>query len=220
MPATIVKETTVYTLAELEELNWRAHEKAIEKILTRSWEWWEPSDLTEDLVYNISEDFPLFELQQTREGYSNGKERYRPYLFWDMDRFSCEAKGEINIRQYMKTQKFCNKYRALWYAVDTLDCDETIVVSFGNGRDVDLHDLQRQIDYEDSISQPSARYDLLCKQVEALQDDIQSYVDDIQSAVVKHMRAEYDYRYSTEFAKEEAKCHEWTFTEDGEFYDN
>lgn len=218
MPSTITKETTVYTLAELETLSWSAHEHAISKIIEWNWQGFEPSNVTEDLVYNLTENFPLFELHQTTERYGNGKERKRPYLFWDLDRYTCEAKGDIDIRQYMKAQKLCNKFRALWYAVNTLGCNETIGVSFGNGKDVDLWDLQRQIDYEDSIAQPSARYDLICKQVEALEKDIQNYVDGVQSAMVKHLRAEADYLSSTQFAKEEAEAMEFKFTEDGDIY--
>lgn len=215
---TVTKETTVYTLAELEALNWSVYEHAIGKVIEWGWEGFEPSNLTEDLVYNLAENFPLFELHQTTERYASGKERKRPYLYWDMNPLSCEAKGDIDIREYMKAEKLCNKFRALWYAVDTLGCNETIGVSFGNGQEVDLYDLQRQIDYEDSIAQPSARYDLICKQVEALEGDIQNYVDGVQSAIIKQLRAEEDYLSSTQFAKDEAEAMEFRFTEDGDIY--
>lgn len=211
MPTIVTKETAVYTLEELEALSWSVHEKAKTKVLEWIWEGFEPSLVTEDMEQWILREYPLFNLH-------HGKRRQDQSLFWDMDRLTCEARGDIDIREYMKAEKLCNKFRALWYAVDKLGCNETIGVSFGQGKNVDLWDLQHQIDYDDDIYDNKPRYGLICKQIEALQTDIQNYVDGVQSAVVKYMRSEADYRSSDEAIKEEIESYEMVFTEEGNIY--
>lgn len=216
MPTTIAKETTVYTLEELEALGWSVHKKAIENILTYEWKGFEPSFLTENIVYSIGEDFPLFELNQRREG-----KTYRPYLFWGMNPYTAEAKGTVDVARFMTQMKLRNKYRLVWEIMRKHGLvNFSAPVAFGSGMSdhADLSDLQSDIEYCDETPYKSERGLKIEAQITALEGEIEGYVGEVYSVVIKHIRLEDDYRSSDEFAKEEAEAHELTFTEDGDIY--
>lgn len=220
MPQTMVKETQVYTLAELQDsFGYSVYEKAIENVTTWVWDGFEAENVTDDLVYIIGEDFPLFELGQTRERHGN-KERYRPNLFWDMDRNTAEAKGAVAVARFMTELKLCNKYRLLWAIMRKHGLDLDAPVAFGSGRadNADLSDLHSNIEYCDETVYKSPRGQKIEAQITALEGEIEGYVTQIYSAVLKQLRAENDYRCSEEFAKEEAESQEFQFTQSGSIY--
>lgn len=207
MPQTIVKETTVYTLAELDEnFSWSVHEKALSNVKEYEWEGWEPSWYTEDITMFIENEFKLFELTQST-------------LEWGTNPNFVRAKGDIDLREYMKAQKLHIKYRSLWHALTVHGLESSFQVSFGYGDSTDLHDLERGIDCDiDGLKYDSPRYLKLIGQVRQLEGDIDNYLDGIESRLLGNLRAEIDWRWSDEFAKEEAEAHELVFTEDGELY--
>lgn len=221
MPQTMVRETQVYTLAELEDsFGYSVYEKAIENVITWIWDGLEPEMVTEDLVYVIEEDFPLFELGQTRQRVSNGKEFYRPDLWWDMNHHTAEAKGTVAVAHFMIAMKLCNKYRLIWAIMRKHGLDLDAPVAFGSGRndDADLSDLQSDIEHCDETVYKSPRNQKIEAQIEALEGEIEGYVSEIYSAVLKQLRAENDYRCSEAYAKEEAEAQEFQFTESGRIY--
>lgn len=222
MPSTIVKETTVYTLAELDEnFGWSVHEKALSNIKEYEWEGFEPSFLTEDIVYCISEDFPLFELDQRSYQTVSGKTDYRPHLYWGMNPYTAEAKGTVDVARFMRKMKLCGKYALIWAIMRKHGLvNFSAPVAFGSGMSdrADLSDLRSDIEYCDETVYKSPRGLKIEAQIEALEGEIEGYVGEIYSAVIKHIKAEDDYRCSDEFAKEEAEAHELVFTEDGDIF--
>lgn len=221
MPTTIVKETTVYTLEELDEnFGWNVYEKAIENALTWAWEGFEPSFLTEDLTYMIKEDFPLFEIDKRSYRTVSGKTGYEATLYWGMNPYSAEAKGTVNVARFMQHFKLCNKYRLVWTLMRKHGLDLDAPVAFGSGRDddADLSDLQHDIEYCDDTVYKSPRGQKIDAQIEALQAEIEDYVGEIYTKVLEYIRLEDTYRCSDEFAKEEAEAAELTFTEDGDIF--
>lgn len=217
MPELAVVETTVYTLAELEELfGASVHQKAVNKILEYAWEGFEPELVTEDMAYMIGEDFKLFDMDQITQGYYTHKSkelkhRTRPHLFWDMNPYSAECKGSVRVYDFMVEKKLRNKYRLLWTILKRNDIHFDAPVAFG--KEVDLYDLQSDIECNIECD-----YDKLQKQLDGLAGEIDAYVDEIYSFVLKHLRAEDDYRSSEEYAKEEAEALELKFDEDGDIY--
>lgn len=220
MPETIVKETTVYTLAELETMGWEVHEKAIENIITWGWEGFEPSFITDDMANMIGEDFPLFELGQTRACTSGGKDFYRPDLYWNMNPYTAEGIGAVAVARFMTDRKLRNKYRLLWEIMRKHGLDYDAPCAFGSGRsdDCDLSDLRSDIEYCDETTYQSPRERKIEAQIVALEGEIEAYVGEIYSFVLNHLRAEDDYRSSREFAKEEAESLELKFTKSGVIY--
>lgn len=226
MPELMVKETTVYTLAELEELfGASVHQHAIEKICEYEYEGWEPSWFTEDLHEMIKYEFPLFELNQVRQGYyaynsTQLKNSYRPELYWGMNPYTAEGKGHVAVAEFMRKNKLCNKYRLLWAIMTKYGLDFAAPVAFGHGSsdEVDLSDLESDMEYYDETYQNKPRYAKFQEQLKELADEIDGYVGEIYTKVLSTMRAENDYRWSKEFAKEEAEAHELKFSEDGSIY--
>lgn len=222
MPQTMVKETLVYTLAELQDsFGYSVYEKAIDNIMTWVWDGFEPEMVTEDLTWMIGEDFPLFELGQIRRGQNGkGETTYHPNLFWDMDRHTAEAKGTVVVARFMTKRKLCNKYRLLWEIMRKHGLDLDAPVAFGHGRDddADLSDLHSDAETCDETVYKSPRGVKLEAQINALEGEIEAYVGQIYSAVLKQLRAEYDYRCSEAFAKEEAEAQEFKFTQSGSIY--
>lgn len=222
MPQTMVKETEVYTLAELQDsFGYSVYEKAIENVLTWSAEGFEPEMVTEDLAYMIGEDFPLFELGQVRrEQNGKGEVTYRPDLWWDMNHHTAEAKGTVVVARFMTERKLCNKYRLLWEIMRKHDLDLDAPVAFGSGRsdNCDLSDLHSDAETCDETVYKSPRGQKLEAQIDALAGEIEAYVGQIYSAVLKQLRAEYEYQYSETFAKAEVESYELKFTEQGRIY--
>lgn len=221
MSTVMVKETTVYTLSELKErFGASVYDHAIDQVLGQEWEWFEPSVVTEDLEYMIKEDFPLFELDRATERYANGKSHDRPYLYWDMDRLSCEARGTVAVAQFMTEMKLRKRFRLLWSIMSKHGIDGTASTAFGSGRrdNVDLSDLFDELVYADETPYRSQREKAIDIQINDLEAEIESYTGKIYSFVLQHLRAEHSYRCSEEFAVEEAEAHEWTFTEEGDLH--
>lgn len=220
MPTTMTKEKTVYTFDELDEhFDWSVQEKAIQNVLTWEWEGFEPEFITEDMATVIETEYPLFKCHQRSYRTMSGKTGYSPVIEWDTNPNQVRARGDIDLRQYMKAQKLHTKYRALWYAIDVLRLESYVGVSFGHGESVDLHDLERCIDWDiDGLTQGSPRYNKLIEQLRALECDITNYLNGIASHLLKNLRAEMNWRCSDEFAKEEIEAHEFVFTEDGDIY--
>lgn len=222
MPETIIEETTVYTLAELETLfGCNIHGKAIENVMEWLWEGFEPVIITEDMAYMIGEDFPLFELGQVRRGYNGkGEMTYRPNLFWEMNPYTAEGKGTVDVVKFMTERKLRNKYRLLWEIMTKHGLSTSAPVTFGCGSsdDCDLSDLHSDAETCDDTVYKSPRGLKLEAQVEALEGEIEAYVGEIYSFVLKHLRAEDDYRSSREYAKDEAEAQEFKFTESGRIY--
>lgn len=220
MPTTITKETTVYTLEELDEnFDWNVYAKAIDSILLYVWEGWEPEFVTEDMTTVIETEYPLFSCHQRSYRTVSGKTGYTPEIEWSTNPNWVRAKGEIDLRQYMKAQKLDRKWRSLWYAIDVLGLESCVVCSFGYGESPDLEDLRRGVDYDiDNLKYDSARYWKLHGQIDRLEADIRYYLDGIESHLLRNLRAEMDYRGSEEFAKEEAGALELVFDEDGDIY--
>lgn len=219
MPTTVVKETTVYTLEELEALNWTVHNKAVNKVLEWCWEGFEPEFITDDMATVMETDFPLFKCHQRSYRTMSGKTGYTPEIEWSTNPNWVRAKGDIDLRQYMKAEKLHTKYRALWYAIDVLRLESTVGVSFGYRESVSLSDLERDIDYEiEGLKYESPRYNKLISQVRALEGDIDNYLHGIQYRLLNNLRLEMDYRSSEEYAKEEIEANEIRFTEHGNIY--
>lgn len=217
MPETIIEETTVYTLAELETLfGCNIHGKAIENVMEWLWEGFEPEIITEDMAYMIGEDFPLFELGQVRRGYNGkGEMTYRPNLFWEMNPYTAEGKGTVDVVKFMTERKLRNKYRLLWEIMRKHEINLDAPVAFGCGcsDDCDLSDLQSDIECNIECDTEKVQ-----RQITALEGEIEAYVGEIYSFVLKHLRAEDDYRSSREYAKDEAEAQEFKFTESGRIY--
>lgn len=218
---TIVKETTVYSLAELQEqFGERVYEDALSNVYEWVWEGFEPEIVTEDMAYMIGEDYPLFELAQTSYRTGNGKTGYRPDLYWDMNPYSAEAKGSVDVARFMAHFKLRRKYALLHTLMSKYGLNLSAPCSFGSGRskEVDLSDLQSDIEYEDDTEYQSPRYYKIVEQIDALEKEIEDYIGQIYSFVLKHLRDEEDYRSSEEYAKEEAEAAELQFTESGCIY--
>lgn len=217
MPTTMVRETTVFTLAELKALDDGTYETAIEKIQTLCWEWFEPDTYTEDLEYQLDENFPVFELTK-----GSGKERWRGQtLFWDMDRMTVEFEGDIDIKRFMTERKLRNKYRSLWYVLDTYFVSPSIGVSYGKGRDIILDDIRYDTVYHLELTyaqENQPRYTKIEAQITAMENELEDYVGEIASKLRENMRLEQKWRWSEEYAVEEADVHEFKFTEDGKIY--
>ena len=206
MPQTMVKETEVYTIEELEAIGWSVHETALQNVREWNWECWEPSQFTDDIKTWLPEEWPLFDLQDST-------------LEWSTNPNWIRGKGSIDLVAYMRHFKLCNKYRALWYALTELRLESYASVSFGFGASTSLDDLEREIDYDiDGLEHDSPRYVKLMDQLTALERDIDNYMDDIETRLLKNLRAEQDYQYSDEYAKETIEAYELRFTEDGEIY--
>lgn len=205
MPQTIVKETTVYTLEELEALGWQVHEKALQNAREWAWEIWEPQWYTEDITYFIEEEFKLFDLDTKS-------------LEWSTNPNWIKAKGDVNLVDFMRDQKLCNKYRSLFYAITQLGCESVVLATFGNGVTVDMESLDRDIDYLDEVEYQSPRYFRLKQQMVDLRDDISTYVDNMWTRLLKNLRAELDYRSGDEYAKETIEANEIVFTAEGVIY--
>lgn len=206
MPTTHVRETTVYTLAELEALGWSVHEKAIQQLIEWSWEGWEPSFYSDDVAYFVKYEYKLFDMQRTS-------------LEWSTNPNWIKAKGDIDLVDYMKDQKLCNKLRSLYYALTVHGLETCIGVSFGMGEDVDLNDVERGIDYDiDGLKYDSPRYLKLMDQLKELAKDIDNYMGAIEDRLLSNLRKEIDWQCSEEKAKEDAESHELVFTEDGDIY--
>lgn len=224
MPALMVKETTVYTLAELEEtFGSSVHEKAIDKVLEYAWEGFEPEFVTEDMANMIKEDYPAFEIDQVKQGYYSGnklKQSCRPHLYWDMNPYSAECKGSVAVAKFMTEKKLRNKYRLLWSIMRKHGLDPDAPCSFGTGRseDADLSDLQSDIEYCEGDRMTDLRLSKIEAQIESLEGEIEDYIGEIYSFVLEHLCAEDEYRSSEEYAKEEAEALELKFTEDGDIY--
>lgn len=219
MPQTIVKETTVYTLAELEALGRSVHEKAIQNVIAYEWQDFEPDFVTEDMATVIECEFPLFKPQQRSYRTMSGKTGYSPEIEWSTNPNWVRAKGDIDLREYMRAEKLHRKYRALWYAIDVLRLESHVGVSFGYGESPDLENLRRDVDYDiDTLKYGSARYWKLHGQIDRLEQDIDNYMSAIKDRLLSNLRAEMDYRCSDEFAKEEAEAHELVFTASGSIY--
>lgn len=205
MPQIIVKETTVYTLAELDEnFSWSVYEKALANVKEYEWEGWEPSWYTDDITMFIKDEYPLFDLSPST-------------LEWGTNPNFVRAEGDIQLVAYMRYHKLCNKWRALYYALTTYNVRDYVGVSFDKGQDVDLADTADEIAWE-MPGDATDRYTLIKAQLTALETDIQNYVDGIESRLLGNLSAEIDWRWSDEFAKEEAEAHEIVFTEDGDIY--
>lgn len=216
----LVKETTVYTLAELQEqFGERIYDKAIDNIISQEWECFEPEIITEDMAYCIGEDFPLFEMAQSRIR-TGSKDRHRPHLYWDMNPYSAECKGTVDVERFMRANKLRRKYALLAAIMRKYGLNQEVGVGFGIGSagDCDLSDLVSEIEYESDIDYDKPRYAKLLAQIEGLQADIDNYVSNIYSWVLKYLREEEKYRSSEEYAKEEAEALELQFTEEGRIY--
>lgn len=218
MPELAVVETTVYTLAELEELfGASVHEKAVNKVLEWAWEGFEPEFVTEDIAYMIGEDFKCFDMDQCKQGRNGkGETTYRPHLFWGMNPYSAECTGSVRVYQFMIDKKLRRKYALLWAIIKKWDIHHDAAVAFG--KDVDLDDLLSDIESYDDTDYKPKRYANVQAQLKGLEGDIYDYVNEIYSFVLNHLRAEDDYRSSEEYAKDEAESMELKFEEDGSIY--
>lgn len=220
MPITMVRETTVYTLEELEALGWRAHEKAIDNVLQWLWEGFESEFITEDMATVIEMDFTLFECNRRSYRTMSGKTGYTPEIEWSTNPNWVRAKGSVNVARFMRERKLRNKYRLLWEGIKAYfsSISPDASVGFGHGRDgeCDLSDLLSDLKYSDWYK--GERLARLEQQIAALAGEIDSYAGEIESRLLSNLRAEMDYRESEEFAKEEAEAHEFVFTEEGDIY--
>lgn len=213
----MVKETEVYTLAELKALDDGSYETAIEKVTELMSEWFEPSTYTEDMEYTIEYDFPLFELFK-----GSGKDKWRNQtLFWGMNPNHVEFEGDIEIKRFMTERKLRNKYRSLWYVINTYFAFPSVGVSYGKGRDITLEDIESDVIYHLELTyaqQSEPRFTKIEAQLRAMEGELEDYVGEIASKLLEDMRLEEKYRWSEEYAVEEADVHEFKFTEDGKIY--
>lgn len=205
MPQTMVKETTTYTLEELEALSWNVHKKALQKVREWNWESWEPQFYTDDIKSFIGEEYPLFDLTERT-------------LEWSTNPTWIEAEGDIDIYAYMRHFGLHRKYVSLWYALNNLTSEKYIGVKFGNGISIDVHELRLDIDYIDDLEYQSPRYVKLQAQVTAVADHMENYIDGMSSKLLSNLSAEEDYQGSDEYAKETIEAYELRFTEDGDIY--
>lgn len=203
MPQTMIEETTVYTIEELEALGWSVHETAMIKVREWNWESWEPSFYSDDVRSFIGEEFSLFYLEDSS-------------LEWSTNPNWIHGKGSIDILPFMKAQKLCNKYRALYYAISFYCLDMSIATAFGCYVEDNWYELEREIRWTDDIARNKKRLALIQGQLEALQGDVEAYMDEMGTRLLKNLRAEVDYQYSDEYAKETIESYELRFTEDGD----
>lgn len=205
MPELIVRETTVYTLEELKELFPHAYDKAIEKVIMRSWEGWEPQWYSDDIEQYVKSEFPTFYMERTS-------------LEWSTNPNWIHGKGSINVAGYMRSQKLCNAYRSLWSIMRTheLNADVPVNFGFGYGQQVDMGDLYDEVNY--FVDYDSARYRKICDEIDRLRANIHKYMDSIEDRLLSNLSAEIDYQWSDEKAVEDAEIHEFKFTEEGEIF--
>lgn len=205
MPQTMIEETTVYTIEELEALGWSVHETAMIKVREWNWESWEPSFYSDDVKSFIGEEFSLFYLEDHT-------------LEWSTDPNWIHGKGSIDILPFMKAHKLCNKFRSLWYLIRTegIHVDAPTCFGFGYDLQTDLSDLRDETEY--FVTYNSARYWKIDGEINRLRCLIDAYMDEMETRLLKNLRAEVDYQYSDEYAKETIESYELRFTEDGEIY--
>lgn len=200
MPQTIVKTTTVYSLEELEALGWHVYQDAISNVITWGWEGFEPSWYSDDIKTLFEEEYPQFYLHENS-------------LEWDMDRTSISFQGTIDLLALMRHLKLCNKYRSFFYGMNDLRLERSVVAKVG--RDIDFHDVIRDIE---CYIERKPQQERMVEQAEAFASDVQDWFNGIYGRLKNYLRAEYDYRNSAEYAKEEAEANELKFTEAGTLY--
>lgn len=208
---TLTKTVEAYTLEELKDLDdrGRAYDKALEAVKV-----WANDDggdhctwITECLNMILDQEEPVADVSM--DG-------------WDYDRNNAEITGYIHVGEFMAANKLNGKYRAFAYGIKTWreevfdtyfsfdtdkqhDFDDLFVDEF-------LPDLER---YTDLKEDDRRRFDLIASQIAAVGKAIDTYISMLVGKVKEQMRAEIEYRYSDEFAKEEAEAHEHLFTENG-----
>lgn len=209
MPTTITTVEVAYTLSELDQLEGdygAAYQNAIEKIV----EW---VNMGGDYVQFITEDLGFWLEVQPHLSYTE-------VLSWDYDRqWENNFRADVNVASFMQERKLHTKYRALWYAMKHLGCfDSTVGVIANEIHHIDhaLEDWERDLDrYTDLYDEDRKRYDLIMAQIAEVGAAITAYVDDLLSEYKRIVNVSIDYRYSEEFAKEEAEALELYFDEEG-----
>lgn len=231
MPTTLVKETTVYTLEELEEYNYSAYEKAIQKILELAWEssydrWtWE----VESLVDWVDSESLLGIVKKSRFN-SKGKQYYEPIFHFNTYPYSLEFEGYINLENFMLREKGRKDkplyliYKSLYHGFTKLNIQNDANFKVTGSND-DPYFEESIGDIEDTIIAcykdreiTAQQKDKMLDQLSEISNLVWAYVDEWHSKLLKAIREQDSYWNSEEFAKEEAEAVELRFTEDGRIY--
>lgn len=205
---TIETVEVAYTLAELAELDdrGRAYEKAIQEITQYVNE-------GGDYCQWISEDLQMWLEEKPELSDVKGIE-------WDYDRrrdanFICA----FDVERFMKDRKLHMKYRALWYAMQHIDIWDTCVrveAKKVHYSDHVLGEWEYMLDrYTDICDDEPKRYNKLIAQIEEVRAAIVDYIGDLTMEMQRIVTLEIDYRYSEEFAQQEADALELHFDEEG-----
>lgn len=215
MPKVIVEETTVYTLAELKVMNQKAYDKAIEKIT---------EDVNEDRFYItwLSQDVT----QWFKDGPGKLSDNKCPFEGGDWEEWSADH-GTITyhfdtyVAEYMQRNKLIGKNRTLYkWLRDNGDCRVEGKVQDGCNRNSKFTPLDYDFggDFITDITQDArgeAAEVKINAQAEAVLKHIAGMAQEVRDYVMKWIEADVDYRYSEEFAVQEAEAQEMTFHESG-----
>lgn len=213
-----ILETTVYTLAELKELDPKAYEKAIDKI---------KEDANSDGFYIqlLSQDIGEWfksgpgKLSEGESPFDDG-DRYE----WDYDHRNVVYTFNVYMAEYMKRNKLIGKNRTLYnWLISTGDYRVGGKVGSYINRNTPHAPLPEEVD-EDIISDIQQLWQnpkleaKLTEQVKVVLDHLAGTAKEVADYLMKWIVADIDYRYSDEFAIEEAEAQEYTFTKGGRIF--
>lgn len=207
---------TLFSVKELKVLDAEAYDKAIAGIIEMEGRYgdycqWLTSDMNEwfnDGPGKLEEGESPFDDGEI-EGWNYDDYRSLSYTF------------SVGAVAYMRRKKLCGKLRTLYnYLMDGWDTSLGGKAGTYENRRGDLaplpytvaEELERFIDYE---WQDKERHARLLKQMGLLLDVLASDVTDVTEYLRKWMVGDVEYRYSEEFAVEEAEAHEWWFLPSG-----
>lgn len=223
MPQQMTKVTTVYTLEELKDLpkdkrGETPYDKAIRKIT---------EDANEDGFYCrwLTDDMNNW----FREGAGPIADNECPFDNgemgeWDYDRRNLSFTLSVYVREYMKRNKLIGKQRSLYNWLEGGDCYIKGEVKSGYNRNSPYSPLASDFGYDllvainDDSDLPKVRRDKLEAQAEAVLKHIGGSAEWANDYLMKWIVADIDYRWSEEFAKEEAEANELKFVASGAIY--
>ena len=206
MPQVI--EVTTYSLEELEPMAGRVYARALEQVRQQA-------NAGGDYCSWISE-YLQWRLEEEEIGtYTRGD--------WDYDRGYLYFSGDVDVRAFMAQKKLRGHYRAFWHLLKpggvfdwTFHVDSEKSTDFGaDFVDKYADDLYR---YSDLAEEEPARYALILRQLAGVGDALQEYLAELGSALLTQMRAEIDWRYSDDFAQQEAEQLELRFLANGDIF--
>lgn len=223
MPRVAVRETTVYKLEELKGLpadkkGNTPYDRAIEKIL-------EYSNDDNFYIQWLSEDM--------RQWFTDGRGKREDFECpfdggtleeWDYDRRTISFTVNVYLGEYMRRNKLRGKYRTLANWLDKNgDYYITGKVQSGYNRDSRFSPLPDDFGDELIYATTGNYVDKATEEkVEAQGEEVYKHIagaaEWTRDHLMKWIKDDIDYRYSTEFAIEEADAQEMEFTAYGNIY--